>query len=473
MALLSISDAPQLPRGAQIRTNLFAELSLQYDTAKPHRGPHVDRLPHFNQPPRSISAGQESLNRRNGNHLRYLRRDSVKGLNALRHSRVRAREARNPHSIGAVCTDETNAEVLIISSEQIRTDLRHPARAIRSVRGTHLHERQRLPGVGCSVHLARSKSLCIGSLCTECLVRVCDRLPVMTVMKNIDDKLSAAEKNRAPATEPRQKGSRFKTSDEPPLAQKNLGFRNGASSVHTSRTMMLDELSRLLDTVPATSHAVAYQTAVVDENVLGKPTQSTRQRTAKRLRELYALDPQCTLFRSLRRFWAGDNGSRPMLALLAAVARDPILRDMTPFVVSVPIGSEVSAVQIDEQIKSKYPGRFSDTTRRSTAQNLAASWTQAGLLQGKVRKVRTKPKISPAVAAFAVLLGYLSGFRGKLLLDSAWTRILDGSAAEVTALVVEASRQGWVTYKAAGNVVEITFPGLLTPLEEQATRDAD
>jgi hypothetical protein len=292
-------------------------------------------------------------------------------------------------------------------------------------------------------------------------------------MKNIDDKLSAAEKNRAPATEPRQKGSRFKTSDEPPLAQKNLGFRNGASSVHTSRTMMLDELSRLLDTVPATSHAVAYQTAVVDENVLGKPTQSTRQRTAKRLRELYALDPQCTLFRSLRRFWAGDNGSRPMLALLAAVARDPILRDMTPFVVSVPIGSEVSAVQIDEQIKSKYPGRFSDTTRRSTAQNLAASWTQAGLLQGKVRKVRTKPKISPAVAAFAVLLGYLSGFRGKLLLDSAWTRILDGSAAEVTALVVEASRQGWVTYKAAGNVVEITFPGLLTPLEEQATRDAD
>ena len=31
-------------------------------------------------------------------------------------------------------------------------------------------------------------------------------------------------------------------------------------------------------------------------------------------------------------------------------------------------------------------------------------------------------------------------------------------------LASEASKQGWLTYKAAGAVVEITFPGLLTPI---------
>lgn len=76
--------------------------------------------------------------------------------------------------------------------------------------------------------------------------------------------------------------------------------------------------------------------------------------------------------------------------------------------------------------------------------------------------------MTPIVAAFAVLFGYLGGLRGSLLLDSAWTRLLDRSSADLAGLVIEASRQGWLTYKGAGSVVEITFPGLLKPQEEKA-----
>ena len=86
----------------------------------------------------------------------------------------------------------------------------------------------------------------------------------------------------------------------------SLGFREGTTSVHTSRTMMLGELSLLLDKVGANGKADAYVSAIVDENALGKPTQTTRQRTAKRLAELYSLDPNCTLFRLLRHFWPAD-----------------------------------------------------------------------------------------------------------------------------------------------------------------------
>jgi hypothetical protein len=76
-------------------------------------------------------------------------------------------------------------------------------------------------------------------------------------------------------------------------------------------------------------------------------------------------------------------------------------------------------------------------------------------------------------AAYAVLLGYLTGLRGRLALDTAWTRMLDRTPGEVADLAAEASRQGWLTVKAAGAVVEVTFPGLLTPDEERAADESD
>ena len=95
------------------------------------------------------------------------------------------------------------------------------------------------------------------------------------------------------------------------------------------------------------------------------------------------------------------------------------------------------------------------------------SWTQAGYLNGKVNKKRTRSVVTPVVVTFALLLGYLCGLRGKMLLDTAWTRMLDRTPAEITDLAAEASKQGWMNYKAAGSVVEVTFPGLLTPQEEK------
>jgi hypothetical protein len=253
----------------------------------------------------------------------------------------------------------------------------------------------------------------------------------------------------------------------------SLGFREGTSSVHTSRTMMLGELSLVLEHVGPKAKADDYLAAVVEQNVLGKPTQTTRKRTAQRLAELYALDQTRPVFRLLRHFWTADTSARPMLAYLAAAARDPLLRDSTPFVVAVPVGAAVNATQIASHLKEKYPSRFKPTTLLSTAQNFASSWTQAGYLTGKVNKKRTRLVVKPVVVTFALLLGYLCGSRGKMLLDTIWRRMLDRTPAEIADLATEASKQGWMTYKTAGSVVEITFPGLLTPQEEKASNEPD
>ena len=251
----------------------------------------------------------------------------------------------------------------------------------------------------------------------------------------------------------------------------SLGFRSGASSAHTSRTMMLSELTLVLSGVEATAPAEGYRFAVIEDNILGKPTRTTRQRSAKRLTELYALNSDCTLFRLLRHFWSADQIGRSMLAFLLASARDPLLRGATPFVLSVKPGEIVTAEAIGEHLGHQYPKRFRPTTLHSTAQNLASSWTQAGYLRGKVKKSRVKPTVTPVVISYAILLGYLCGLRGKLLLDSPWTRLLGRSPAEILDLTHEASKQGWLRYKGAGAVVEIAFPGLLKPHEEKAAHE--
>jgi hypothetical protein len=236
---------------------------------------------------------------------------------------------------------------------------------------------------------------------------------------------------------------------------------------------MLAELTMLLDGLTGDAAAARYRRAIVDENLLGKPTRSSRLKTANHLANLYGLDPSRAVFRLLRYFWAADQEGRPTLAYLAAAARDLLLRDSTDVVLGVAHGEPFNAAAIAQTLVGRYPARFRPTTLHSTAQNLASTWTQAGYLAGKVSKRRTRPVVTPQVASYALVLGYLAGLRGKLLLESSWILMLDRSIADIYELASEASRQGWLRLKAAGPVVEVSFPGLLTPAEERLSHEPD
>lgn len=60
------------------------------------------------------------------------------------------------------------------------------------------------------------------------------------------------------------------------------GFRSGDRGTHTSRTIMLDELSQLLDAVPGDVCRQDYVDAVTHDNCLGKRTAATRQLSLQR-----------------------------------------------------------------------------------------------------------------------------------------------------------------------------------------------
>jgi hypothetical protein len=218
---------------------------------------------------------------------------------------------------------------------------------------------------------------------------------------------------------------------------------------------------------PKSEYLEAIQTA----NCLGKRSGKTRTLTYRHLVDLYALDPSLMLFRSLRFFWQRDVDGQPLLAALCAYSRDPILRATASYILDFQEGATVVREALEEFIDNQEPGRFSKATLKSTAQNINSSWTQAGHLTGRVRKIRSRAVATPGTVSFALLLGYVTGLRGESLLKSDYTRMLDCSADRTIELAEDASRRGWISLKRVGQVVEVLFPNLISAQEMEWLRE--
>ena len=218
---------------------------------------------------------------------------------------------------------------------------------------------------------------------------------------------------------------------------------------------MLTELGDLFAAVPAEAAREDYAAAIVDENVLGKATIATRRWTNQRLSELYALDPRVAVFRVLRRLWPVDPPGRPLLAMLCALARDPLLRSTAPAVLGLPAGAELVRSSFLDGIRQVTGGRLNEAVLDKVARNAASSWAQSGHLQGRVRKIRTRVAPTHGSLAMALWLGALEGLAGQALLDCRWTRVLDRTGAELLPVAFRAKQLGLIHARAGGGVVEI------------------
>ena len=240
-----------------------------------------------------------------------------------------------------------------------------------------------------------------------------------------------------------------------PEAAFAFGFTNDRVGLHTSRTIMLVELRALLAACSPCSALADYRAAVVDENVLLKRTSTTRDATFYWLRTLYGLDPGVLLFRALRDLWDADAAAQPLLALLAAAAREPLLRATAPAVLDAPAESVVTPGMLAEAVSDTFPGRYNPRTLANIGGNAASSWTQSGHLRGRSPKRRARADSRPAAVAYALLLGYLTGARGEALFGTFWARLLDAPTYALHEQAVAAARDGWIEYRRAGDVTDV------------------
>lgn len=253
------------------------------------------------------------------------------------------------------------------------------------------------------------------------------------------------------------------------LAQ--LGFRFGTNGPHAARTMMLGDLRLLMSHTSPQATRSDYAAAVVDANVLGKPTRKARELAFRHLAALYALDASNPIFRAMRRLWPLNDDAQPLLALAVALARDPLLRATQTFLLAQSPGGVVGREAVESLIDAKDPCHFSPASLKAFAQRIGGTWTAAGYLQGKARKIRVVPKFHPESVALLLFLGYLEGRTGQRLFSSEWTALFGAAQDELEALVSAASHRGLLVFMNAGGVKEVRFPGYLTPEEEQVRQE--
>lgn len=247
---------------------------------------------------------------------------------------------------------------------------------------------------------------------------------------------------------------------EPTEQASKAGFRFGAKGTHTSRTMMLSELTAALAAVPERGTRADFSTAIIDGNCLGKATGATRRLTDQRLSELYALDRSVPVYRVLRHLWTIDQPGRPLLALLCAMARDPLLAATASPVLDVPAGSGVNREAIGIALRDTVGDRLGDATVEKVIRNALSSWAQSGHLTGRTFKKRVRVKATPATVCFGLYLAYAAGFRGMQLFTSGWIFALDCSPASARDLAVEAKRIGLIDLRVSGEIVDLVLDRL-------------
>ncbi len=240
--------------------------------------------------------------------------------------------------------------------------------------------------------------------------------------------------------------------------------QRASGGAHTSRTMLLADLSSVLAACAASASQDDYREAVIRDNAAGKDSLSSRQRTFRYLRELYQLDIDHPPFRAMRRLWARDIPGRPLIALLMASANDQALAATASGILTTPVGDAATSATLAEAVEREFPGRYSPAVRAKIGRNALSSWTQGGYLHRNSSRspaLRQPIDPTPGAVAMALVQGQVDGLTGERLFGTPRAALLDTSTATLHDRAHEAARKGWLEYRSRGMVTEVDLGALL------------
>lgn len=244
---------------------------------------------------------------------------------------------------------------------------------------------------------------------------------------------------------------------EIPEQTQDLGFVIDGLGAHSGRTIMLKDLKLLFSSCSANSQLDDYKYAIINDNILLKKSGSSRKEAFIRLKRLYGLETNLLLFRVFRHLWDKDTSSQPLLTILYAITRDPILRSSVEIILNSNISQVLFAKDFEAVVDNRFPNQFTKISLSSIGRNISSSWSQSGHLKGRSIKTRVQVTSRSIPVMYALFLGYLCGLRGENLFNTDWVKLLDTPRYELFLKAQTASQQGWLEFRQSGSITDISF----------------
>ena len=233
------------------------------------------------------------------------------------------------------------------------------------------------------------------------------------------------------------------------------------NTIHTARTIMFAELSKIMDY--SMEHGQYVDS--LDQNVFSKKSADGIRQTGSFLKRLYSFDNHYNLFIAFKYFWSiSDKEEKPLIAFLYAINHDDLLAESLQVINKVNPGEKAAIEYFEENIEKYHPNKYTEKTRKSLAQNIASSWKQAGYIEGKVKNIRVAQEITYLVACFAFFISYLKGARGEFIWNSTGVKSLLLPEQKLRDLALECAKRDLMLYQFAGSVTSISFNSLLNKL---------
>lgn len=137
--------------------------------------------------------------------------------------------------------------------------------------------------------------------------------------------------------------------------------KNKINTIHTARTIMFAELSKVMDYSMEDENFIDS----LENNTIGKKSADGIRQTTNFLKKLYGFNIEESSFRAFKYFWKITNqNEKSLISLVHAINYDELLAESIYMLNSVAVGDKVAIDFIEENIEKHHPERYTPNTRK-------------------------------------------------------------------------------------------------------------
>jgi hypothetical protein len=221
----------------------------------------------------------------------------------------------------------------------------------------------------------------------------------------------------------------------------------------------------LITSVPAGAPRARYRYAVVEENLLGRPTRAARSKAWKELAPRYGVDGRAPLFRAFleedRR--ASSDMDRALAAYLLFALHDRLVCDLGvdwlyQYLRAAPAelrtADVIAFLAAREHLHPEIAG-WSQSSRENIASHYLSALKEFGLARGAQKKVIVRPSPGAPPVRFLLRALLAAGESSLAAVQSPLFRLLGLSVDETVELLFRLNAEGTIRFRMQGDVVEI------------------